>query len=230
MIEKFCNKHSEELSLKTYHQLKSHWFVQLEKLSFPIDRLNIQFDCLKKTWRVDQKEIEKEGFTRDIISSPLIQSKKYLPNFNCSPKNTEMYGRGDGNQIIISKQHGGNGELVLRENWQNSKRRLSYSKTYGSTRKRVNSNQESSSNDDSKENVNAELTRLLGLPNLGNTCYLNSVIQVLRVTPGFCQFLHMIYDFITRTEIKKATTLNERHKNLVITLHEVILHYIKSRN
>ncbi|XP_054161913.1 uncharacterized protein LOC128959905 [Oppia nitens] len=40
--------------------------------------------------------------------------------------------------------------------------------------------------DDDSEDVMSEI---LGLPNLGNTCFINVIIQVLRVTPGFRQFV-----------------------------------------
>lgn len=33
---------------------------------------------------------------------------------------------------------------------------------------------------------------LLGLPNCGNTCYLNSILQVLRFTPNFLKCLHLL--------------------------------------
>ena len=39
---------------------------------------------------------------------------------------------------------------------------------------------------------------------LGNTCFLNSVLQVLRYTPGFLTHLSLLANQISRTDKQKA--------------------------
>lgn len=43
----------------------------------------------------------------------------------------------------------------------------------------------------------------IGLPNCGNTCYLNSILQVLRFTPNFLSTLHSLATSQTKlTQVK----------------------------
>ena len=45
---------------------------------------------------------------------------------------------------------------------------------------------------------------ILILTVLGNTCFLNSVLQVLRYTPGFLTHLSLLANQISRTDKQKA--------------------------
>lgn len=44
----------------------------------------------------------------------------------------------------------------------------------------------------------------LGLPNCGNTCFINSIVQVLRYTPNFIEILHSLV--VSQRELTQVST------------------------
>ncbi|KAG8191238.1 hypothetical protein JTE90_003251 [Oedothorax gibbosus] len=67
----------------------------------------------------------------------------------------------------------------------------------------------------------------LGLPNCGNTCFVNSILQVLRYTPVFLNSLHSL--LLAHHQIRKASTNEEETKEIMFFKYMHSLYTVMKR-
>lgn len=160
-------------------------------LRVELPKLKINFGAKRFTLRL-LRAIDSEKIVHDIHKSVLFEN-----TFRSAPLNKSR-------KRSLS-------------NTSNSSFAKSCDSTKGKRSKQI-SKQLNSSGDSFKENC-IKPKEHIGLENLGNTCFLNSILNVLRVTPGFVTAVHNLCMRINSKRNK--IELNEQHKILIKSLHEV---------
>ncbi|CAG2113496.1 unnamed protein product [Medioppia subpectinata] len=122
----------------------------------------------------------------------------------------------DGNGITTETV---NGLKPMRRGRRSSGRKKLKTDSSSSSSSSKTSCSDGTKNKENKLGDNSELSRVIGLPNIDNTCYINALIQVLRITPGFRQFVCYLNKTIKSP--KYEDLLEEEEKQLVSCLHDI---------
>ncbi|KAK3578806.1 hypothetical protein CHS0354_030225 [Potamilus streckersoni] len=77
----------------------------------------------------------------------------------------------------------------------------------------LSSNTKEDNEEGRKKEERAKVPNVSSLENLGNTCFLNSILQVLRYTPGFVSSLSRLYHYILLVEKRKKLENAEREES-----------------